>query len=348
MYGTVMIRMRSALEGFMKHNGYLFDIDCVSKFYNSIYVRGWFYHESETLVSVGLNSSSIKSNVSHVGTPHGGVTNLGPNLGFDIQVLRGTTDFDEAAELTFSTSSGNSFSCPLLSLADQAAARGKGAGITPRFQSMLSGKMLDIGGRDRSGLDRSTQYPGIDVTVLDIVPGDNVDVVGDAHNLSAYFPPNHFDAVLSVSVFEHLLMPWKAVIEINKVLKRGGIGMVHTHQTLGMHDLPWDFWRFSDTAWKALFNEGTGFEIVDVALDSPQYVVPFYFSMGKNNAERSAGFESSSVIFRKIGECQERWITNLQDIESSSYPTGDDEMARQIKAVGKANQKSIIKRFLRF
>lgn len=43
------------------------------------------------------------------------------------------------------------------------------------------GKLLDIGGRNRSKIDRSKEFPSFDVTVLDILDGDNVDVVADAH-----------------------------------------------------------------------------------------------------------------------------------------------------------------------
>ncbi|WP_373690468.1 methyltransferase domain-containing protein [Sphingobium sp. DEHP117] len=64
-----------------------------------------------------------------------------------------------------------------------------------------------------------------------------------------FFEASSFDAVYSVSVFEHLLMPWKVALEMNRVLRMGGIAYIHTHQTLGLHDMPWDFWRFSDTSW---------------------------------------------------------------------------------------------------
>ena len=42
---------------------------------------------------------------------------------------------------------------------------------------------------------------------FDIARGPNVDVVGDAHELSRHFPADHFDAVFALSVFEHLAMP---------------------------------------------------------------------------------------------------------------------------------------------
>ena len=51
---------------------------------------------------------------------------------------------------------------------------------------------------------------------FDIHPGAGVDVVGDAHKLSTYFPLNSFDAVFAFSVFEHLVFPWKVALQ-NKI-----------------------------------------------------------------------------------------------------------------------------------
>ena len=69
-------------------------------------------------------------------------------------------------------------------------------------------------------------------TGIDIVAGENVDVVGDAHQLSEYFDEDCFDAVFSISTFEHLAMPWKAAIEINRVMKTGGVLMGTTIKPL--------------------------------------------------------------------------------------------------------------------
>jgi hypothetical protein len=109
-------------------------------------------------------------------------------------------------------------------------------------------KLLDIGGRARSGVQRSEHYPECDVTTLDIIANSGVDVVGDAHELGRYFSPGSFEFAHCSSVFEHLVMPWKAAVEINRVLKPGGAALIFTHQTIGMHDMPWDFFRFSDSS----------------------------------------------------------------------------------------------------
>lgn len=43
---------------------------------------------------------------------------------------------------------------------------------------------------------------------------------------SLTFQCNTFDAVISLDVFEHIADPWKAFMEINRVLKPGGVGII--------------------------------------------------------------------------------------------------------------------------
>ena len=155
--------------------------------------------------------------------------------------------------------------------------------------------------------------------VLDILPGSNVDVVCDAHNMSQIESAS-FDYVISASVFEHLLMPWKVALEMNRVLKLGGMAWISTHQTVGMHDRPWDFWRFSDTAWDALFNHATGFRIVDRVVDYEEFILPFLIRDGKLDSEKAAGFELSAVLVEKIGSTTLEWPVPLESIIETVYP----------------------------
>jgi SAM-dependent methyltransferase len=144
-------------------------------------------------------------------------------------------------------------------------------------------------------------------TGLDIVPGQNVDVVGDIHQLSRYFRPGQFDVIYSDWVFEHVLMPWAAVLEMNRVLSPGGEVFINTNHSIGLHDMPWDFWRYSGTVWTALFNEYTGFEIVDAALGEPVRITPLRYHEGFVQHHESAGFQASAVWARKTGESLVRW-----------------------------------------
>lgn len=195
-----------------------------------------------------------------------------------------------------------------------------------RFTAMLKerqpGNFLEVGSRARSGIVRRHLVPDRwTYTGLDVIAGENVDVVGDAHKLSRLFPTNAFDAVAAFSVLEHLLMPWKFAIELNKVLRPGAIGFLTTHQTWPMHDTPWDFWRFSDTAWTALFNRATGFEIVETALGEPAIVLAARCHAATNFGSPPASFLASSVIFRKIGETSLDWPVEIEDVTGTHYPS---------------------------
>ena len=180
--------------------------------------------------------------------------------------------------------------------------------------------MLDIGGRARSGNRLGERFPECDVTTFDIVPDAGVHVVGDAHDLKKYFSPASFDFVHCASVFEHLVMPWKVAVEINRVLKPGGVAYIFTHQTIGLHDMPWDFFRFSDPSFSGLFNRHTGFEVVQSEMSNTMHIVPRAWSEHYRGNENAGGFESSSVIVRKIGEATVAWDVPVPDILQTAYP----------------------------
>ncbi|NNE65422.1 MAG: class I SAM-dependent methyltransferase [Pyrinomonadaceae bacterium] len=133
-----------------------------------------------------------------------------------------------------------------------------------------SPSLLEIGSRNVTGVTYRERFedPG-EYVGFDFIKGEGVDVVGDVHKLSQYVPPEKFDFVFAISVFEHLLFLWKAALEINRVLKKGGHIMLSTHPVWPEHEMPWDFWRFPHNGFHALFNEFTGFEIVTLTEGLP-------------------------------------------------------------------------------
>ncbi|MDO8597350.1 MAG: methyltransferase domain-containing protein [Sulfuricaulis sp.] len=113
------------------------------------------------------------------------------------------------------------------------------------MDAIPGGHVLEVGSRAVSDVTVQHKFSAqVRHTGLDVHPGPNVDVVGDAHELGRLFPAEQFDGIFSLSVFEHLLMPWVVVMEMNKVLKPGGVVMLATHPAWPPHELPWDFWRF--------------------------------------------------------------------------------------------------------
>lgn len=67
-------------------------------------------------------------------------------------------------------------------------------------------RVLDLGGRDINGSARKA-FPDTDYTVLDILPGEGVDIVADA---STWQPDRAYDYVVAAEIFEHTAA-WPAI-----------------------------------------------------------------------------------------------------------------------------------------
>jgi hypothetical protein len=197
--------------------------------------------------------------------------------------------------------------------------------LTRRFLDMLTelpvGRVLEVGSRNRSGNVRRQWVDPHEYVGVDIAAGDNVDVVADAHELSQALAPESCDAAFSISTFEHLAMPWKVVLELNKVLKVGSLVLVSSHQTFPLHEMPWDFWRFSDAAWHALFNAATGFEVIETALGEPASIVAHLIHEVTAGLETQPAYIGSAVLARKTGPTQLRWDVSVDVVAGGTgYP----------------------------
>jgi hypothetical protein len=185
------------------------------------------------------------------------------------------------------------------------------------------GNVLEIGSRARSGISRRNLFPAsCNYTGFDIVAGENVSCVGDAHALSRILPRNHFDAVFSVSVWEHLSMPWLVSLELNKVMKVGAIAMINTHQSWPSHEEPWDYFRFSNSSWDALFNAETGFEIVTRGTGIPCVMVAsqFHPSIHASRVDWHYGYFATRCVARKIRETSLAWPVDPGVVGKGNYP----------------------------
>ena len=123
-------------------------------------------------------------------------------------------------------------------------------------------EILEVGSRVVTGSRFGQSFKHANYTGFDYYGGANVDVVGDAHNLSSYFGGKKFDLIFSSAVFEHLAMPWKVSTEIIKLLKVGGYVFIETHYSFSSHERPWHLFQFSENALNVLFPEKFGIECV--------------------------------------------------------------------------------------
>ncbi|MFA6980676.1 MAG: methyltransferase domain-containing protein [Ignavibacteriaceae bacterium] len=132
-------------------------------------------------------------------------------------------------------------------------------------------KILEIGSREVTGKSIARkEFSMAEYVGFDYYPGENVDIVGDAHKLSSYFKGEEkFDVVYSSACLEHFAMPWIVASEIAKVLKVGGVVFIETHFSFSAHERPWNFFQFSDMALKVLFSEALGFECIEAGMSNP-------------------------------------------------------------------------------
>ena len=103
-------------------------------------------------------------------------------------------------------------------------------------------KILDVGAGGRR------IAPGI--TTLDAIAGPEVDIVGDVHSMPV--GDNGYDCVFCTGTLEHVEDPWRAIAEIYRVTRPGGIVHIDVPFIQGFHADPNDYWRFTIDGLKLL------------------------------------------------------------------------------------------------
>lgn len=127
---------------------------------------------------------------------------------------------------------------------------------------LLKGKLLDFGcgSKPYKPLFTVDEYIGIDFEN----PGhphlnEQIDVFYDGKRIP--FADGHFDSVFSSEVFEHVFNLEEILLEINRVMKKGGQLLITCPFSICEHEVPNDFARYSSYSIKYLL-EKNGFEVV--------------------------------------------------------------------------------------
>lgn len=118
----------------------------------------------------------------------------------------------------------------------------------------LLAPIVEIGARPAEGQEVETNlrslFPGLDYVGCDIQPGQGVDRVEDVHALS--FADASVGTVLAADTLEHVADPIRALQEIQRVLKPGGMVAITSVMFFVIHAHPWDYWRFTPEGFEQL------------------------------------------------------------------------------------------------
>ena len=290
-------------------------IDNVQLFKGFLLVEGWAF-EPRGAVTPGLvhRGNVVESALTRVDRPD--IPQAFPGApsgcGFQLRAIVTAVENPEEVQVTLAGASDRLL-VPRPGQTAYANTYQPLAALNDRFFSQIRNSgdaiALEIGARARSGIVRrdlfgeQARYVG-----FDIVSGPNVDVVGDAHELCRYFRPSTVDFCYSISVFEHLMWPWKVALELNAIMKVGGLVLTQSHPVWPKHEMPWDFFRYWDSGWRALFCEATGFRVLEtVEVHDVDLVPKYYVGSPAVNFRETCATLGSAVLAEKVGDAKVSW-----------------------------------------
>lgn len=124
------------------------------------------------------------------------------------------------------------------------------------FDNYLHGTdlvIVDIGSLNVNGTIKTALPDGHKYLGVDMMEGDNVDIVVDDPYILP-FEDNTIDVIVSTSCFEHCEFFWVLFLEISRVLKPGGLFYLNAPSNGRFHRYPCDYWRFYPDSGSALQN----------------------------------------------------------------------------------------------
>jgi len=125
-----------------------------------------------------------------------------------------------------------------------------------QFKRLKPGIVLDVGSKDAPYKDN---IPHTEYMRLDMDPGADPHICCDIHDIR--WQSDYFDTIIATELIEHLHDPQKAIQEIFRVLKPGGVCILSTRFMHAYHPDPIDYYRFSAESLNHLLKDFSKVEI---------------------------------------------------------------------------------------
>src|SRR3954452_14531199 len=124
--------------------------------------------------------------------------------------------------------------------------------------------IVEIGSRPAAGQEQGPLlrdiFQGRDFIGCDLFEGPNVDRTEDVHRLS--FADDSVGSVVSVDTLEHVGDPLRAVAEMHRVLRPGGVCAITSVMFFYIDEHPWDYWRFTPEGFGLLLGPSATSELI--------------------------------------------------------------------------------------
>jgi SAM-dependent methyltransferase len=121
-------------------------------------------------------------------------------------------------------------------------------------QAPLLEPIVEIGARPAEGQEVETDvrgmFPGREYIACDLQEGPGLDRIEDIHALT--FEDNSVGTLIALDTLEHVADPIRALQEVHRVLKPGGVVAISSVMFFVIHAHPWDFWRFTPEGFSKL------------------------------------------------------------------------------------------------
>ncbi len=122
----------------------------------------------------------------------------------------------------------------------------------------FNGNVLDVGGGTRR---YAKLFVHCNYTILDADESSKPNIVASADSIP--LGDASMDGIVCTQVLGDVWDVQKALSEMKRVLKPGGLMLITESLMNEEHDEPRDFWRFTRFTWQKLLSEG--FEIIEMA-----------------------------------------------------------------------------------
>jgi SAM-dependent methyltransferase len=141
--------------------------------------------------------------------------------------------------------------------------------------ALKTARILDIAPQIHKGVMAYASSSQV-VETLDLVDTYMPTYVGDICSKNSQIPDNTFDAVFLLEVIEHVYEPKKAIEEIRRILKKGGLFIATSPYNFRIHGPLPDCWRISEHGWRYLLSDFENIQILPLETED-RFLMPIHY-----------------------------------------------------------------------